>query len=200
MARYTGAVCRLCRREGEKLFLKGARCTSDKCGLTRRMSVPGQHGASRKGRTSDYAKHLREKQKAKRYYGLLEAQFRKYYERAAKMEGITGQVFFKLLELRLDSVVYNAGLATSRNSARQLIRQGKFTVNGKSVNVPSYELSVEDEISSVDKRSSIKDLEVIPAWISWNGTDKVAKVKSEPAKEDLGLEVDAQLIVEFYSK
>ncbi len=200
MARYTGAVCRLCRKEGEKLFLKGSRCTTDKCGLTRRPQIPGQHGKGRRSRVSDYAKHLREKQKVKRYYGLLETQFRKYFEIASLKKGITGQLFLESLEMRLDSVVYAVGLSMSRAQGRQLIRQGKFLVNGTKVDIPSYLVKVGDIVSSVDKRNSNKDSDAIPKWILWNASKKEAKVKDNPTKDDIGIEINEQLIVEFYSR
>ena len=200
MARYTGSVCRLCRREGEKLFLKGTRCTSEKCALTKRAQAPGQHGNGRRSRVSDYGKHLREKQKVKRYYGLLENQFKKYFEIASKKEGVTGALFLASLEMRLDGVVYASGLAVSRAQGRQMIRQGKVTVNGKKVDIPSYLTSVGDVIGTIDNRDTNKEKDLMPVWLAWNGSKKEVKVQGEPKKEDIGIEINEQLIVEFYSR
>ena len=200
MARYTGPVCRLCRKEGEKLFLKGSRCTTEKCALTRRPQAPGQHGNWRRARVSDYGKHLREKQKVKRYYGLLELQFKKYFEIANKKAGITGQMFLELLEMRLDGVVYASGISTSRAQGRQLIRQGKITVNGKKVTIPSYITKVNDVIGTIDNRGSNKDIDGMPEWVLWNASKKEATVKRKPVKDDIGIEINEQLIVEFYSR
>lgn len=200
MARYTGSVCRLCRKEGEKLYLKGSRCSSEKCAFTKRPQAPGQHGNWRRARVSDFGKHLREKQKVKRYYGLLETQFRKYFEMANKKTGITGQFFLELLEMRLDGVVYASGLSASRAQGRQLIRQGKILVNGNKVTIPSYITKVNDVVSAVDGRTSNKDLDGMPSWILWNPTKKEATVKQTPVKDDIGIEINEQLIVEFYSR
>jgi len=153
MARYTGASCRLCRREGQKLFLKGERCYGNKCAVTRRTYAPGQHGAQRK-KLSEYGVQLREKQKAKRFYGLLESQFKKYFEMAARKKGITGELLLQILESRLDNVVYRMGFATTRAEARQLVRHGHFEVNGKRVNIPSYLVKVNDTISVKEKARS----------------------------------------------
>ena len=154
MARYTDASCRLCRREGQKLFLKGTRCYTDKCAVARRAQAPGQHGAKKK-KLSEYGVQLREKQKAKVFYGVLESQFRKYFEMAANKKGITGENLLQILELRLDNVVYRMGLGTSRSEARQIVRHGHIAVNGKKVNIPSYLLSKEDVISL--RESSMND-------------------------------------------
>lgn len=200
MARYVGPKCRLCRREGAKLYLKGSRCLSEKCAITKRPHAPGQHGNWARGRVSDYGKHLREKQKVKRIYGILEAQFRRYYRRAAKVKGVTGQMLLQMLERRLDSVVYSAGLASSRNQARQLIRQGKFLVNGKIVNVPSVQLAIGDRVRPADNIEIMKSVEEIPSWLSWYKGKRELVVKKSPSRDDIGADINEQLIVEFYSR
>ena len=206
MARYTGAVCRLCRREGQKLFLKGDRCYTDKCAITRRSYAPGQHGASKK-KLSDYGVQLREKQKARRIYGVLESQFRSYYEKAERMRGMTGENLLKLLELRLDNVVYRIGYGASRNEARQLVTHGHFLVNGKKVDIASYKLSVNDVISVKEKSRGSERFKVfaenpktLPAWISANPENFEATIIAEPTREDIDIPVNETLIVELYSK
>ena len=206
MARYTGAVCRLCRREGQKLFLKGDRCYTDKCAITRRSYAPGQHGASKK-KLSDYGVQLREKQKARRIYGVLESQFRSYYEKADKMKGMTGENLLKLLELRLDNVVYRMGYGASRNEARQLVTHGHFLVNGKKVDIASYKLSVNDVVSVKEKSRGSERFKVfadnpktLPAWISANPENFEATIIAEPTREDIDIPVNETLIVELYSK
>lgn len=206
MARYTGAVCRLCRREGQKLFLKGDRCYTDKCAITRRSYAPGQHGASKK-KLSDYGVQLREKQKARRIYGVLESQFRSYYEKADKMRGMTGENLLKLLELRLDNVVYRMGYGASRNEARQLVTHGHFLVNGKKVDIASYKLSVNDVVSVKEKSRGSERFKVfaenpktLPAWISANPENFEATIIAEPTREDIDIPVNETLIVELYSK
>ena len=206
MARYTGAVCRLCRREGQKLFLKGDRCYTDKCAITRRSYAPGQHGASKK-KLSDYGVQLREKQKARRIYGVLESQFRSYYEKADRMRGMTGENLLKLLELRLDNVVYRIGYGASRNEARQLVTHGHFLVNGKKVDIASYKLSVNDVISVKEKSRGSERFKVfaenpktLPAWISANPENFEATIIAEPTREDIDIPVNETLIVELYSK
>lgn len=208
MARYTGASCRLCRREGTKLFLKGARCSSDKCALSKRTSAPGQHGQGKK-KQSGYGLQLREKQKAKRYYGVLEKQFRNYFELASKKQGITGENLLILLERRLDNVVYRMGLGTSRAEARQLVRHGHFTVNGKKVNIPSYLVSAGDVVAVCEKSASIERLKVIlddtsgrivPAWIDFDADKLTANVNAMPARADIDIDIEEHLIVELYSK
>jgi len=173
MARYTDAVCRLCRREGEKLFLKGERCYTNKCSVTRRVYAPGQHGQQKK-KLSEYGLQLREKQKARRFYGVLESQFRRYFEMAVKRKGITGENLLQILESRLDNVVYRLGLATSRPEARQLVRHGHFTVNGQKVDIPSYLLkagdvvAVRDKFKNSEKMKSIIEIaggKVVPKWL-----------------------------------
>ncbi|HHW48525.1 MAG TPA: 30S ribosomal protein S4 [Clostridiaceae bacterium] len=208
MARYIGASCRLCRREGEKLFLKGERCYTDKCAIVRRAYAPGQHGQQRK-KMSEYGLQLREKQKARRFYGILESQFKKYFEMAASRKGITGENLLQILESRLDNVVYRLGLATSRAEARQLVRHGHFTVNGKKVNIPSYLLQAGDVVAVRDKSKNspkFKSLQetsrgrLIPKWLEFDAENLVGKVVTLPAREDIDLPIREHLIVEFYSK
>lgn len=206
MARYTGATCRLCRREGMKLFLKGDRCYTDKCAFARRSYAPGQHGQSRK-KISNYGTQLREKQKAKRIYGVLEGQFRTYYEKAEKMRGITGENLLKLLELRLDNVTYRLGYGNSRVEARQLVTHGHFLVNGKKVDIPSYKVSANDVITVCEKSKSKEKFKVfaenpktLPKWLQSNPENFEGKVISEPTREDVDVPVNETLIVELYSK
>ena len=208
MARYTGAVCRLCRREGQKLFLKGERCYTDKCALARRQYAPGQHGQGRK-KMSEYGTQLREKQKAKRYYGLLENQFYHYFELASKMTGKTGENLLKVLESRLDNVVYRAGFAMSRPEARQLVSHGHFTVNGKAVNIPSYLVKAGDVVAIVEKSMSSDKIKGVleanasrPAlnWLSVDKNKAQATVVNLPERSEIDLQVEEQLIVELYSK
>ncbi|MDQ2087609.1 30S ribosomal protein S4 [Herbivorax sp. ANBcel31] len=208
MARYTDASCRLCRREGEKLFLKGERCTTNKCAISRRAYAPGQHGQGRK-KLSEYGIQLREKQKARRYYGILESQFRKYFNMAVKKEGITGDNLLQILELRLDNVVYRMGLGMSRKEARQLVRHGHFTVNGKKVNIPSYLVKVGDIVAVNEKSrnsSKLKDnAEAASAkpdneWISYDADNLTGKITALPSRDDIDLPIKESLIVELYSK
>lgn len=206
MARYTGATCKLCRREGMKLFLKGDRCYTDKCAFARRSYAPGQHGANKK-KVSGYGLQLREKQKAKRIYGVLESQFRKYYEKAEHMKGITGENLLKLLELRLDNVVYKLGFGSSRNEARQLVTHGHFLVNGKKVDIPSFKVSVGDVISVCEKsrgtekfKTFAENPKAMPKWIEANIENFEGKVVAEPEREDIEVPINETLIVELYSK
>lgn len=208
MARYTDAVCKLCRREGLKLFLKGDRCYTEKCAITKRSYAPGQHGQGRK-KVSEYGTQLREKQKARRYYGVLERQFSKYFDMAEKMPGVTGENLFKILELRLDNVVARLGFAMSRPEARQLVTHRHFTVNGKIVNIPSYLLKVGDVVAIKDKsRQSEKIKTVVEAngskpitkWLDLDRDKLEAKVVALPTKEDIELPIEEHLIVELYSK
>ena len=208
MARYTEAVCRLCRREGQKLFLKGDRCYTGKCAVDRRPYAPGQHGQSRK-KVSEYGIQLREKQKARRYYGVLESQFEKYFEMAEKKAGITGDNLLSILESRLDNVVYRLGFGMSRPEARQLVRHGHFTVNGKKVDIPSYLVSPGDVISVKEgsrgktKMKAILEAtegKVIPKWLDLDRNTLEAKVVTLAAREDIDLPLEEQLIVEYYSK
>ena len=208
MARYTDASCRLCRREGQKLFLKGTRCYTDKCAVARRAQAPGQHGAKKK-KLSEYGVQLREKQKAKVFYGVLEGQFRKYFEMASNKKGITGENLLQLLELRLDNVIYRMGLATSRAEARQIVRHGHITVNGEKVNIPSYLVEKNDVIAvceasqNDEKFKTIMDQTAgrnVPAWMEFNAEQKKATVVELPKREDIDLPVQEHLIVELYSK
>ncbi len=208
MARYTEAKCRICRREGMKLFLKGDRCFTDKCAYERRPYVPGQHGRLRR-KMSDYAVQLREKQKVRRMYGLLEGQFHSYFETADQMKGVTGTNLLRLLEMRLDNVIYRLGFANSRAQARQLVLHGTFTLNGKSVDVPSMQVREGDVISVPEKSRKIPVLqearEVIarrgcPAWLEVDGENFKGTIKSQPAREDIQFPINEQLIVELYSK
>ena len=208
MARYREAVCRICRREGDKLFLKGDRCYTDKCAIARRSYAPGQHGQGRK-KMSEYGTQLREKQKAKRYYGLLENQFYHYFELATKMAGKTGENLLKVLESRLDNVVYRAGFAMSRPEARQLVSHGHFTVNGKAVNIPSYLVKAGDVVAIVEKSMSSDKIKGVleanasrPAlnWLSVDKNKAQATVVNLPERGEIDLQVEDQLIVELYSK
>ncbi len=208
MARYTGPACKLCRREGVKLFLKGERCTTGKCALDRRHSAPGQHGAANK-KVREYGMHLREKQKTRRYYGVLEKQFVNLYEEAERLEGMTGENLLRLLECRLDNVVYRMGMAESHKEARQLVRHGHFTVNGKKVDIPSYTVKAGDVVALANgSRSSEKfkglieglDKATFPKWLEVNKEAVSAKVLSLPAREEIDVDFNEQLIVEFYSK
>lgn len=206
MARYTESSCRLCRREGIKLYLKGDRCYSDKCAVQKRAYAPGQHGQGRK-KITNYGLQLREKQKAKRIYGVLEAQFRKYYAEADRRKGITGENLLKLLELRIDNVVYRLGLAESRTEARQLVRHGHFTVNGKKVDIPSYEVKVNDVIAVKDKSKASPKFKAlaevagnVPKWLTSDKDKMEGHVVALPQREDIDVPVNETLIVELYSK
>ena len=209
MAKYTGPACRQCRREGVKMFLKGERCFSDKCPITRRGTVPGQHGAARARMMKNYGLQLREKQKTRRYYGILETQFRNYYEKADAQEGMSGVNLLIMIERRFDNVVYRMGLAESRRDARQLVRHGHFTVNGKNANIPSMLLKVGDEIAIKDSkkdRPKIKTViekaegKIIPKWVEVDKENGKGKIIAMPQREDIDFEIDEQLIVELYSK
>ena len=209
MAKYTGPACRQCRREGVKMFLKGERCFSDKCPITRRGTVPGQHGAARARMMKNYGLQLREKQKTRRYYGILETQFRNYYEKADAQEGMSGVNLLVMIERRFDNVVYRMGMAESRRDARQLVRHGHFTVNGKNANIPSMLLKVGDEIALKDSkkdRPKIKGViekiegKIIPKWIEVDKENGKGKIIAMPQREDIDFEIDEQLIVELYSK
>ena len=209
MAKYTGPACRQCRREGVKMFLKGERCFSDKCPITRRGTVPGQHGAARARMMKNYGLQLREKQKTRRYYGILETQFRNYYEKADAQEGMSGVNLLIMIERRFDNVVYRMGLAESRRDARQLVRHGHFTVNGKNADIPSMLLKVGDEIAIKDSkkdRPKIKAIieksegKIIPKWVEVDKENGKGKIIAMPQREDIDFEIDEQLIVELYSK
>ena len=208
MARYTNAVCRLCRRENQKLFLKGDRCYTDKCAISNRPYPPGMHGQGR-SKTSEYGMQLREKQKAKRYYGVLETQFRKYFAMAERRPGQAGENLLSILESRMDNVVYRLGFAMSRAEARQLVSHGHFTVNGRKVDIPSF-LVKPGMVISV--KPSSRDLDKIkanvennasrqpPKWLDYDAGNMLAKVVGTPAKEDIDLPIEEHLIVELYSK
>ena len=208
MARYTGAVCRLCRREGQKLFLKGSRCYGEKCAINKREYAPGQHGQARK-KLSEYGLQLREKQKAKRYYGVLESQFAHYFEIANKKSGVTGENLLQVLESRLDNVVYRLGFALSRAEARQLVVHGHFQINGKKVNIPSYLVKPGEVIALKEGSRSlpkIKDIleqtdgKAVPKWLDLDTNTMQAKVVALAQRDDIDLEVEEHLIVELYSK
>ncbi len=209
MARYTGPVCRLCRREGMKLFLKGTRCFSDKCAIEKRNFAPGQHGRDRKAKIVGYGLQLREKQKAKRIYFTLESQFRAYYEKAATATGVTGELLLQQLERRLDNVAYRLGYATSRRQARQIVRHGHVEVNGRKVNIPSFQVSIGDVIKVRPNASKFSVIETsrdfashqpAPAWLEINAAELSGKILALPKREDIQLPVNEQLIVELYSK
>ena len=210
MSRRIGAVCRLCRREGIKLFLKGTRCVSQKCSFDKRSYNPGQHGQSRRrGKVSDYGMQLREKQKVKRIYGVLEKQFRTYFEKAEKQKGITGEILLQTLERRLDNVVYRACFASSRIEARQVVKHDTITVNGKKVNIPSYLVKKDDvvKIKAKDRRAKniSEALKVnldrgVPEWLTLNESELSAIVANLPSREDVAFPIQEQLIVELYSK
>ncbi len=208
MARYTGPVCRLCRRETIKLFLKGDRCFTEKCSVDRRTYAPGQHGQGR-AKVSDYGVQLREKQKVRRIYGVLEQQFRGYYLKAARMKGVTGENLLQLLERRLDNVIFRLGLGASRKEARVLVSHGHFLINGRAVNIPSYIVKAGDEISLSDKsKASLKfqelagalDRKGLPGWLELDKQNMKGKVLSAPSREDIALPINENLIVELYSK
>lgn len=209
MARYTGPVCRLCRREGTKLFLKGTKCLSDRCPIEKRNFAPGMHGKDRKAKIVGYGLQLHEKQKAKRMYFTLEGQFRAYYEKASRAPGVTGELLIQQLERRLDNVAFRLGFAISRRQARQVVRHGHVTVNGKKVNIPSFQVNVGDEIAI---RESAKKLVIVeqgaqyaaqnpvPVWLEASFENLSGRVLSLPRRKDVNLPINEQLIVELYSK
>ena len=208
MARYTGPSCKLCRREGKKLFLKGDRCLTDKCAVARRTTVPGQHGAGRKT-VKEYGMQLREKQTARRYYGVQEKQFVNYYEMADKKEGVAGENLLTILECRLDNIVYIMGLASSRKEARQFVRHAHFTLNGKKVDIPSIICKPGDVIALKDKSKAsekfkglaeLMETAVVPAWLEVDKENLSAKVAQLPKREDIDFPFEEQLIIELYSK
>ncbi|MCY0876090.1 MAG: 30S ribosomal protein S4 [Firmicutes bacterium] len=210
MARYTDPVCRLCRREGVKLYLKGERCYTDKCAIDRRGYAPGQHGqGGGRRRASEYGTQLREKQKARRVYGVLEKQFQAYYVEAARRQGITGDTLLQLLETRLDNVVYRLGYASSRPEARQLVKHGHFAVNGRNVDIPSYQVRIGDVISVREKSASspkFKELleaaesKTVTPWLERDVASRSGKVMRFPAREEIDVPVAEQLIIEYYSR
>ncbi|MDO5022008.1 MAG: 30S ribosomal protein S4 [Eubacteriales bacterium] len=208
MARYTSSACRQCRREGTKLFLKGEKCYSQKCAVAKRPTPPGQHGQARQRKMSEYGLQLREKQKARRAYGLLETQFKLTYNKATKMKGVTGENLLQLLERRLDNVVYRAGFASSRAQARQLVNHGHFLIDGKKVDIPSYTVK-ENQVITVKKRSHevehFKQVRegssrIIPKWLSVNADNLTATVSALPARDDVDFALQENMIVEFYSR
>jgi small subunit ribosomal protein S4 len=209
MARYIGPVCRLCRREGMKLFLKGERCYTDKCAIEKRNVPPGQHGRARKAKMVGYGIQLREKQKVKRTYGVLENQFRRYFEAADRQKGITGELLLQMLERRLDNVVYRLGFATSRPQARQLVRHGHFTVNGRKVDIPSYSVRPGDTVAVRQNSAGNPTIQHameevkgrgIPDWLLLDPAALSGRVSQLPTREQINLPAQEQLIVELYSK
>ncbi len=209
MARYTGPVCRLCRREGTKLFLKGSKCMSDRCPLEKRNFAPGQHGQSRKAKVVGYGLQLREKQKAKRIYFTLETQFRAYYEKASRATGVTGDLLIQQLERRLDNVAFRLGFAMSRRQARQIVRHGHVEVNGRKVNIPSFQVSVGDTIAIRENARKLVVVEAardyaasnpVPSWLQPDFANLSGKVVALPRRDEVQLPVNEQLIVELYSK
>ena len=208
MARYTDSVCRLCRREGIKLYLKGSRCETAKCAIEKRAYPPGQHGQGRK-KFSEYGTQLREKQKVKRIYGVLEKQFRNYFFAADKKKGITGENLLQKLELRMDNVIYRMGLASSRSNARQLVGHGHFTVNGNKMNIPSYALEQGDtialnpnKIKKIPVKSAIENIKgkTLPDWLSFDTDSKQGIIQALPTREHVAMPIEEQLIVELYSR
>ena len=208
MARYTGAVCRLCRREGLKLFLKGERCYTDKCAIERRNYPPGEHGQARP-KFSEYSVQLREKQKLRRMYGVLEGQFRRYFQMADRAKGVTGEILLQLLERRLDNIVYRIGFATSRSEARQLVRHGHFQVNGRKVNVPSFLVRAGDTVGVRERSQKVTRIQEalelaqrrgVPDWLEVAPETFSGRVKSLPVRSDLTMPINEKLVVELYSK
>jgi small subunit ribosomal protein S4 len=209
MARYKDAVCRLCRRDGMKLFLKGQKCFGDKCAIEKRNFAPGQHGKDRRPKVVGYGLQLREKQKTKRMYFVLESQFRTYYETAARKQGVTGEVLLQQLERRLDNVIFRLGFSISRRQARQIVRHGHVAVNGRKVNIPSFQVKVGDEIVVRESSRKLPLLELakefashqaVPTWLEVDRDNYKGRVLSLPKREEINLPVNEQLIVELYSK
>ena len=211
MARYTGPVCKLCRREGQKLFLKGVKCYTEKCPVDRRTYPPGQHGPAqaRRRKQSDYATQLREKQKVKRTYGLPEKQFRSLFERASNVQGITGENLLILLECRLDNVIFRMGFASSRSQARQIVRHGHIEVNGHRVDIPSYQVKAGDEVSlhagsrdfaAIEESLEARTRPPLVEWLTLDQKNRVARIVRTPTRQDIPMPVNEQLIVELYSK
>jgi len=208
VARYTGAVCRLCRREGLKLFLKGERCYTDKCAIERRNYPPGEHGQGRP-KFSEYSVQLREKQKLRRMYGVLEGQFRRYFEMADRAKGVTGETLLQLLERRLDNIVYRIGFATSRSEGRQLVRHGHFRVNGRKVDIPSYLVRPGDTVSVRERSHKVTRIQEalelaqrrgVPDWLEIDPQAFSGRVKTLPMRSDLTMPINEKLVVELYSK
>lgn len=209
MGRYLGSSCRLCRREGEKLFLKGARCMTYRCAIERRAYAPGQHGNARKAKLSNFGLQMREKQKVKRIYGMFEKQFNNYFGKAVSTKGVTGTVLLQMLERRLDNVIYQLGFATSRKQGRQIVSHGFVFVNDHKVNIPSYQVKENDEITLKFKKKGKKTIDdnlkssenrAVPAWLEIDRDHYQAKIKRLPAREDISFPVNEQLIIELYSR
>jgi len=209
MAKYKGAVCRLCRREGIRLYLKGERCYTEKCAIERRGYVPGEHGRDRRAKETPYGRQLREKQKARRVYGILEQQFRNYFEKAERKKGVTGEILLQLLETRLDNVVYRLGLVTSRPAARQLVRHGHIEVNGRPVNIPSYQLKVGDVVRVREKSRNLTVVKTsvenrrrteMQSWLDFDEKKFEGRLNQIPSRENIPVPIQEQLIVELYSK
>jgi small subunit ribosomal protein S4 len=209
MGRYINAVCRLCRREGQKLFLKGTKCSTEKCPVARRAYAPGQHGENKRTKLSNYGVQLREKQKVKRTYGVLEKQFRRYFKIASKTKGVTGKVLLQLLERRLDNVIFRLGLGISRSQARQIVRHNQIYVNSRRVNIPSFLVDKDDVVLVKTKEKALNKIKenletskdrTVPSWLEFNVGDLTAKVLRLPEKEDIQQQIQEQLIVELYSK
>ncbi len=209
MAKYTGPKCRLCRREGIRLYLKGDRCYTEKCAIERRGYVPGEHGKDRRQKETPYGMQLREKQKARRVYGILEAQFRGYFRKAERKKGVTGEILLQLLETRLDNIVYRLGIATSRPSARQVVRHGHIEVNGRSVDIPSYQVRVGDVVRVRDKSRKIDAIKVaienrrrteMQPWLDFDDKKLEGRLNQIPSRENIPVPIQEQLIVELYSK
>ena len=206
MAKNIGADCRECRREGCKLFLKGERCTTKKCAMERRPVAPGQHGTSRK-KVTEYGTQLREKQKVKKAYGILEKQFRRYYDEAERMKGVTGENMLSLIERRLDNVVYRMGIGSSRKECRQIVNHCQITVNGKTVNIPSYRVKVGDVVAVKENKrelemfKQLKDMKmVMPKWLEFNSASLEGKILALPQRDDIDLSIKEHLIIELYSR
>jgi small subunit ribosomal protein S4 len=210
MANYSGPVCRFCRREGAKLYLKGERCYTPKCAIERRAFAPGIHGQARRRKTSDYGLQLRAKQKARRTYGLLEKQFRNYFDQAVREGGVTGLNLLRHLELRLDNVVYRLGMGASRKQARQLVSHRHFEVNGHTVNIPAYQVKPGDEIrvrngagsenGVIEVALDASKVRQLPSWLAFNSDERSGKILAVPGRDEMEQGVDEQLIVEFYSR
>ena len=209
MAVYHDARCRLCRREGAKLFLKGARCFTDKCAFERRGYAPGEHGKGRRVKETNYGVQLREKQKARRIYGLLEGQFRHFFAKATESRGVTGEVLLQMLERRLDNVVFRMGFAPSHSAARQLVRHGHFQINGRKVNIPSYQVNAGDEVQVREKSRKLAVVlatlesrkgQSMPEWLSIDAPSLAGRMLSVPTRASISVPINEQLIVEFYSK
>jgi small subunit ribosomal protein S4 len=209
MAKYTGPKCRLCRREGIRLYLKGDRCYTEKCAIERRGYVPGEHGKDRRQKETPYGMQLREKQKARRVYGILEAQFRGYFRKAERKKGVTGEILLQLLETRLDNIIYRLGVATSRPSARQIVRHGHIEVNGRSVDIPSYQVRVGDIVRVREKSRKIDAIKVaienrrrteMQPWLDFDDKKLEGRLNQIPSRENIPVPIQEQLIVELYSK